>query len=220
MSRLGLIVGSAMFGAEPLPPGDVVVLQRHGTGDYLPPQRIDHAANIRSLAAHGCERVLAICSVGSLREEIGVGSFLCPDDFVALHLGGSAFTDERGHLVAGFDPGWRSRLLGAWERSAGEPLGDAGTYWQAVGPRFETPAEIRLIAPHADVVGMTLASECIVACELGLPFAAICAVDNLANGVGGPLSAEEFEAGQSANRARLEALVPALVAELGAEDAA
>ena len=164
--------------------------------------------------------MLAIGSVGSLREEIGVGSFLCPDDFVALHLGGSAFEDERGHLVAGFDPAWRSRLLEAWRRSAGEPLGDGGTYWQAIGPRFETPAEIRLIAPHADVVGMTLASECIVACELGLPFAAICAVDNLANGIGGPLSAEEFEAGQSANRARLEALVPALVAELGSEAAA
>jgi 5'-methylthioadenosine phosphorylase len=217
MSRLGLIVGSAMFGAEPMPPGDVVVLQRHGTGDYLPPQRIDHAANIRSLAERGCERVLAICSVGSLREEIGVGSFLCPDDFVALHLGGSAFEDERGHLVAGFDPAWRSGLLEAWGRSAGEPLGDGGTYWQAIGPRFETPAEIRLIAPHAAVVGMTLASECIVACELGLPFAAICAVDNLANGIGGPLSAEEFEAGQGVNRARLEALVPSLVAELGTE---
>ncbi len=221
MSRLGLILGSTMFGAVTRAPGGVVVLQRHGSGDYLPPQRIDHAANIRSLAERGCERLLAVCSVGSLRQEIGVGSFICPDDFVALHLGGSAFEDERGHLVAGFDADWRSRLLEAWRRSAGgEPLGDGGTYWQAIGPRFETPAEIRLIAPHADVVGMTLASECIVACELGLPYAAICAVDNLANGVGGPLSAEGFEAGQRVNRARLEVLVPALLAELGTEAAA
>ena len=35
----------------------------------------------------------------------------------------------------------------------------------------------------ADVVGMTLASECIVACELHMLYAAVCVVDNLANGI-------------------------------------
>ena len=40
------------------------------------------------------------------------------------------------------------------------------------------------MAAHADVVGMTIASECIVAAELGLAYAAICVVDNLANGIG------------------------------------
>ena len=39
--------------------------------------------------------------------------------------------------------------------------------------------------PHADVIGMTVASECVVAGELGLRYAALCVVDNLANGVGG-----------------------------------
>ena len=36
---------------------------------------------------------------------------------------------------------------------------------------------------NADVVGMTIGSELTVAAELGLPFAAICTVDNYANGV-------------------------------------
>ena len=45
---------------------------------------------------------------------------------------------------------------------------------------------------------MTIASECIVAGELGLAYAAVCVVDNLANGVGDqPLTVEEFEAGQA-----------------------
>ena len=40
-----------------------------------------------------------------------------------------------------------------------------------------------------------MASECIVAGELGLPYAAICVVDNLANGIGSrPLSVAELEA--------------------------
>ena len=161
--------------------------------------------------------MLAISSVGSLRAETAVGSFLCPDDFIALHLGGSSFADERGHIVPGFDPGWRSRVLEAWDGVVGETLLDGGTYWEAIGPRFETPAEIRLIASHAEVIGMTIASECVAACELGISYAAICVVDNLANGIGDEaLSGETYDAGRTANRARLERLVPPLVAELRA----
>ena len=90
-----------------------------------------------------------------------------------------------------------------------------GVYWQAFGPRFETPAEIRFIGQFADVVGMTMASECIVAGELGLSYAAVCIVDNLANGVSErPLTWEEFEAGKRANDAAvcaaLDRVVPAL----------
>jgi 5'-methylthioadenosine phosphorylase len=53
------------------------------------------------------------------------------------------------------------------------------------GPRFETPAEIRLLAQHADVVGMTIPAECILAGEAGLAYAAVCKIDNLANSVAG-----------------------------------
>jgi len=95
-------------------------------------------------------------------------------------------------------------------------LRDGGVYWQTVGPRFETPAEIRLIAAHADVVGMTIASECVLAGELGISYAAICVVDNLANGVGGaPLAVEDFEAGKATNRAKLIGGLEPLAAELG-----
>ena len=49
-----------------------------------------------------------------------------------------------------------------------------------------------------------MASECIVAGELGLAYAAICVVDNLANGIGAaPLDVEELEADREANAARL-----------------
>jgi 5'-methylthioadenosine phosphorylase len=92
---------------------------------------------------------------------------------------------------------------------------DGGVYWESIGPRFETPAEIRMIAQHADVIGMTIASECVIAGELGLRYAAVCIVDNLANGVGeGELTVEEFEAGRARNRERLGAAVAAIVPEL------
>jgi 5'-methylthioadenosine phosphorylase len=197
---------------------DHVVLYRHGVDVYMPPHRVDHVGNMRALVDLGCDRVLAISSVGSLRADVGVGSLVAPDDFIALDQPPiSAFDDERQHVVPSLTPAWRARVLASWSRLADMTPVDGGVYWQVTGPRFETPAEIRLIGEVADVVGMTMASECVAACQVGLEYAAICVVDNLANGVGpAPLTLEEYERGQRANRAMLEAALAATVPELAA----
>jgi 5'-methylthioadenosine phosphorylase len=198
--------------------GDAFLLQRHGLDGYTPPQLVDHVANLRALAVLGCDRILAVNSTGGLRDGVGVGSFLLAEDFVALAAVPSTFTDERGHRVPGFDVAWRAQVLDAWHDVTEVPLHDGGVYWQVPGPRLETPAEIRFMAQHADVVGMTSASECVVAGELGLAYASVCVVDNLANGVGeSPLTWEEFEVGRDATQRVLtkvlDALVPALAAQ-------
>jgi 5'-methylthioinosine phosphorylase len=211
---LAVCGGSAVRGLDVLLP-DAVYLQRHGADGYVLPHRIDHLANMRSLAQVGCDRVLAVGSVGGLHPELGPGTFVCPDDFIALDAGPAAVEDERAHSVPGFDPGWRRRVLLAWRDRVGSEIVDGGAYWQTRGPRLETPAEIRLMAPHAQLVGMTIASECMAACALGLSYAAICVVENLANGVGErELTVEELLAGRAANReavaGALERLAPAL----------
>lgn len=222
MGRLAVILGSSATGPSG---GDVAaaaerhgafVLQRHGTAEgYLLPHRIDHAANLRSLVTEGCDRVLAICSVGSLRAGLTVGSFVCPHDFIALQTTVTTYEDVRGHATPGFDPAWREQVLAAWRESDAGDLRDRGVYWQTNGPRFETPAEIRLIAAHADLVGMTLASECIVAGELGLRYAAICVVDNLANGIAAePLSPAEVEHHREANATHLCEALDAVLPKL------
>ncbi len=209
MGRLAVMLGSNALGPEgevllaAAAQRDVAVAQRHRGEAYTLPHEIDHAANLRALLDQDCDRVLAIGSVGSLSVELPVGSLLCPDDFIGLHLGISALDDAGAHRAPGFDPGWRRQVLDAWGAS-GQELRQGGVYWQAIGPRFETPAEIRLMAAHADVVGMTIASECIVAGELGLAYAAICAVDNLANGIGtSELSVAGLETARTANAQRL-----------------
>jgi 5'-methylthioadenosine phosphorylase len=211
MSRLGISGGDYVDGLDV---GDAVLIARHGD-PYVQPHRIDHAANMRALLDAGCDRVLALGSVGGLHRELDVGTFVCPDDFIALHAGKSAFDDRRSHVVPGFDADWRERVVRAWAGSEVAPLRDGGVYWESVGPRFETRAEIRLIGRHADVIGMTIASECVIAGELGLPYAAVCIVDNLANGVGErELTVEEFKAGRARNRQRLGAAVGAILPAL------
>ncbi|HEX5608784.1 MAG TPA: hypothetical protein VFX45_01690 [Solirubrobacterales bacterium] len=224
MGRLAVILGSNALG----PGGDEIaaaaaehgaaIVQRHGSAGepYVLPHRIDHEANLRPLLEQGCDRVLAIGSVGSLKPELAVGTVLCPDDFIALHVGLSVFEDERAHSAPGFDARWRGEVLAAWAEG-GEAAHDGGVYWQAIGPRFETPAEIRMIAPHADVVGMTIAAECVVAAELGLSYAALCVVDNLANGLEAtPISVTELDADRAANAAMLRAGLAAVLPRLGA----
>lgn len=222
MGGLAVVLGSSGLGpagervAAIAAEGGARVLQRHTgrDGRYALPHQIDHIANLRSLAEQGCDRVLALGSVGSLRVELGIGTFLCPDDFIALQLGLTGLGDIRAHRAPGFDPAWRGTLISAWREGGETPLHDGGVYWQAIGPRFETPAEIRLMATHAHVVGMTLASECVIAGELGLAYAAICVVDNLANGIAKEsLSVEELERDRTANQDRLgDALGTALAA--------
>ncbi len=228
MGRLAVILGSSATGpaggkvAAAAERQEAAVLQRHGSADaYVLPHRIDHAANLRSLAADGCDRVLAVYSVGSLQAGLAVGSFVCPHDFIALQATVTTCEDARGHATPGFDSTWREEILAAWEESGAGDLRDGGVYWQTNGPRFETAAEIRLIAAHADLVGMTLASECIVAGELDLPYAAVCVVDNLANGIAAePLSPAEVGRQRAANADRLsealDTVLPALAGRAGA----
>lgn len=222
MGRLAVVLGSSALG----PGGESIaaasaehgaaIVQRHDDGAYVLPHEIDHGANLRALVEQGCDRVLAIGSVGSLDPALPVGALVCPDDFIALHLGLSIFADERAHRAPRFDPAWRAQVLTAWRASGGE-LRDGGVYWQTIGPRFETPAEIRLMAAHADVVGMTIASECIVAGELGLAYAAVCVVDNLANGIGdGALEIIELQAARAANALQLHDGLAAVLPRLGA----
>lgn len=223
MGRLAVVLGSNALGpggeeiAAAAAEQGAAIVQRHRAADgtFVLPHAIDHEANLRPLLEQGCDRVLGIGSVGSLRpEELGVGSLLCPDDFVALNLGDSIHGDARAHSAPGFDPELRAEAIAAWSEGGQAPR-DGGVYWQARGPRFETPAEIRLMAEHAHVVGMTIASECVVAGELGLAYAALCVVDNLANGLGAEaISVAELEADRLINaesvREGLEAVLPRL----------
>ncbi|MBF0309109.1 MAG: MTAP family purine nucleoside phosphorylase [Magnetococcales bacterium] len=233
MGKLGLVGGTGLLAATPLrhtrqrevttPYGRValletsrlVFLQRHGLEEYTPPHRINHAANLHALKESGVERILAVGSVGSLQRDIPPGRFLVPDDFYAPQVNPTYYADSRGHRTPGFDPAWRATLLDTW-RGLGLPAcRENGVYWQTSGPRFETPAEIRFHQSVCHVVGMTIASECILAAELDLPYAALCLVDNYANGLEWqPLTFEGFKAQVKQNEAQLLSAIDALTTAL------
>ena len=231
MGTLGVIAGSALresafardstrvvhAGIPMLAVGNTLVLQRHGLDTWSPPHRIDHRAHVAALLRAGVTHVLALSSVGSLRPDWPVGTVALAGDFYAPAVTHPFYDDGRSHQVPGFDPAWRAVVRETWRASTRTPIVDDAVYAQTSGPRFETPAEVRALARVADLVGMTVASECSLASEVGLAYAAVCVVDNLANGLGAAtLTMDEFQAGVDANRARLiadlDALLPALAA--------
>src|SRR6478736_143084 len=97
MGRLAVVLGSNALGpggeeiAAAAAEQGAAIVQRHRAADgtFVLPHAIDHEANLRPLLEQGCDRVLGIGSVGSLRAELAVGSLVCPDDFIALNLGES-----------------------------------------------------------------------------------------------------------------------------------
>ena len=57
-------------------------LPRHGRGHRIPPGEVNARANIDALKRCGCTDLLAISSVGSLREELAPGRFVVVDQFI------------------------------------------------------------------------------------------------------------------------------------------
>jgi 5'-methylthioadenosine phosphorylase len=156
--------------------GDVIILQRH-QGD-LPPHRINHRANLAALAVLGVDRVIAFGSSGSLKPRIPPGSIVIPSDFISLF----DIPSTRDHSITHVVPEISALLCN--ELAAEFPNAIAGgIYVQTRGPRLETVAEVKALAGVADIVGMTLGSEATLARELGMEFAALCTVDNYANGI-------------------------------------
>jgi 5'-methylthioadenosine phosphorylase len=164
------------FGNAEILMGDVVILMRHQRD--LPPHRINFRANMAALALAGADRIIAFGSSGSMNHDIAPGSLVIPTDYLSM----TEIPSIHDHAVAHVMPELSPELSQELRRLIpGARLG--GTYVQTRGPRFETVAEIAALLRFADLVGMTLASEATLARELGMPFAAICTVDNYANGL-------------------------------------
>lgn len=164
------------FGNAELLMGDAVLLMRHQKD--LPPHRINFRANMAALAIAGVDRVIAFSSSGSLNHDITPGSLVIPTDYLSLAGIPSIHDHAVEHVMPELSPELSQELRRLIPAAR---LG--GTYVQTRGPRFETVAEIAVISRFADLVGMSLASEATLARELAMPFAAICTVDNYANGL-------------------------------------
>lgn len=193
-------------------------LARHGEGHGLPAHLVPHRSNIWALYERGARAILSVASVGGIDQSISPGEYLVLDDLVDFTWPPSFYdgpassqvpeSDDLPYVLINnrvavhinftepFCPALRKILLSV-VKDMGLPVRDGGTYAQTRGPRLESAAEIRALGIlGAHVVGMTMGSEATLARELGICFAGLAVVANMAAGVRGaqPSGSEVEEA--------------------------
>lgn len=147
------------------------------------------ATPIRALRGAGCHSLILTCAAGSLNPEVGPGSLVALND----HINWSGISpligpndDAIGPRFFDLSNTYDATLREALSESAKE-LGQTlheGVYLWALGPNFETPAEIEAFRRlGADLVGMSTVPEALSAVHCGLKVAAIAVVTNLAAGI-------------------------------------
>jgi 5'-methylthioadenosine phosphorylase len=160
---------------------EVVLLARHGREHTIPPTHVNYRANIMALKDAGCDCVIATTACGSLRAEIDRGHLVILDQFIDFtRLRQVSFHDEfKPHgavhtaMADPFDTGLRVLMNTACAK-LGLAHHTAGTVITIEGSRFSTRAESNMFRMWgADVINMSVAPECILANEAGLPYAAV-----------------------------------------------
>lgn len=157
---------------------EFVFLARHGAGHRIPPEGINHRANIDVMKRCGVTDLVAISAIGSLREDLAPGSFVAVDQFIDRTHGraDSFFGEGLVAHVSLADPvcARLSGLVADAAEVAGAPVHRGGCYLAMQGPQFSTRAESRLYRQWgADVIGMTAMPEARLAREAELPYALI-----------------------------------------------
>jgi 5'-methylthioadenosine phosphorylase len=157
---------------------NLVFLPRHGRGHVVSPSELNARANIDALKRAGCTDILAISSIGSLREELEPGRFVVVDQFIDRTRGrpSSFFGSGMVAHVSMADPVCPRLSAFAAEAvtAAGGQVAKGGTCIVMEGPQFSTRAESLMYrAWGADVIGMTAFPEAKLAREAELPYALI-----------------------------------------------
>ena len=173
----------------------ICFLARHGADHSVPPHLINYRANIRALKILGVKSIIATAAVGSLNEAMGPNHFVLSDQFLDFTKSRKSTFHEGGpegvthvDVTEPYCAKVRSVLKKALEEVQKEKpelvFHETGTYVTCEGPRFETPAEIRMFKMlGGDLVGMTSVPECVLAREDGLCYANISYVTNFAAGI-------------------------------------
>ena len=195
----------------------LIFLPRHGYHHSIPPHRINFRANLYGLKQLGVTHILATAAVGSLRKEIAPAELVLLDQFIdftrcrcSTFFDGGDMGVEHTDMTDPYDSNLRQSLLEAAKR-ADLFLRDGGTYACTEGPRFESRAEVKMLAQlGGDVVGMTNVPEVVLARELGIPYAVVALVTNYGAGLSDqPLTHAEVTQAMDWNKERLQQLLQA-----------
>lgn len=199
---IGIVGGSGLYALEGLQdveeitvetpfgaPSDVLVrgklgsaslvfLPRHGRGHTFLPTEIPYRANVWALKSLGCDWLVSVSAVGSLREDIAPGHAVIVDQYIdRTKFRPQTFFGDGIVAHAGFgEP--TCAVLRRYLREAcvdaGVTVHDGGIYVCMEGPAFSSKAESELHRSWgAKVIGMTAMPEAKLAREASMSYATL-----------------------------------------------
>ena len=138
---------------------------------------------VRVLAEAGIKQLIVTNAAGALNPKFKPGEWMMITDHINLTgtsplVGSAEFLD----LTEAYSPRLREKFLVAARKI--DIVLHEGVYTGALGPQYETPAEVRMLQKlGADAVGMSTVPEVIQARALGVEVAGFSCLTNLAAGL-------------------------------------
>jgi 5'-methylthioadenosine phosphorylase len=204
----------------------IAFLPRHSRKHTIRPTDINSRANIFALKKLGVQRILAPATVGSLREDFKPGDVVFIDQFIdrTTRREQSFYTEKQVCHISVAEP-----MCPELKRAMIEAADDAnidthktGTYVCIEGPRFSTKAESTMFKTlGADVVGMTLVPECVLAREAEICYASIATVTDYDVWKDKPVSVDQVKKTMKENVEKVKRIIikaiPQIPKERGCE---
>jgi 5'-methylthioadenosine phosphorylase len=204
-AEIGIIGGTGIYDPELLknaketkvhtpygPPSDLITvgelkgrkiafIPRHGKKHTIRPTDVNSRANVYALKQLGVQRILAPCAVGSLKEDFKPGDMVFVNQFIdrTTRREQSFYTGLQVCHITVAEPTCPDlrKTLTKVAAESGIRHHNTGTYVCIEGPRFSTKAESEVFRSWgADVIGMTLVPECVLAREAEICYASIATV--------------------------------------------
>lgn len=197
----------------------VAFLPRHGKKHTIRPTDVNSRANIFALKKLGVQRILAPSTVGSLREEFKPGDIALVDQFIdrTTRREQSFYTGRRVCHISVAEPMCSElrRILTKVASDLNIMTHDKGTYVCIEGPRFSTKAESKMFRGWgADLVGMTLVPECVLAREAEICYSAIATITDYDVWKDQPVSAHQVAKTMKENVEKVKKIVVEAIPEI------
>ncbi|MET0520187.1 MAG: purine-nucleoside phosphorylase [Burkholderiaceae bacterium] len=195
-----------------------VVMLRGRAHTYESGECTGMAGALRTLKAWGVKVLLQTNASGSLRPHMPPGSLMLIADHINAPqrspLVGEPGSERFVDMSSAYDAELRAQA-GKVALAQNMVVGE-GVYCWALGPQFETPAEIRMFAAWgADAVGMSTVPETILARHAGLRVMGIALMTNMAAGLSAEAITHALTLQQAkASGERAAAFLAAVVASL------
>lgn len=160
---------------------DLVFIPRHGKGHSFNPTEVPYRANVWAMKELKVTHILAPSAVGSLKEEYRPGDLAFTDQFIdrTTKREQSFYEGNQVCHISIAEPGCKylRNMLTLEARRLNMSHKENGTCVVIEGPRFSTKAESNLYRQwNADIIGMTMVPEVILAREAQICYQTIAMV--------------------------------------------